>query len=233
MDHMQAIRAFARVVETGGFTRAADSLQMPNATVSKQIQQLERHLAVKLLERTTRRVRVTSDGAAYYERVRHLLAELDEIEATLGRAQTRPRGRLRVDTGGSTASSILIPAFPEFRARYPEIQLQLGVTDRTVDLIGENIDCAIRSTVQDPALIARRIGLLPWTLCASSGGGVFLQLQRHRTTDRVSGPWRTVPDRTQAQHSGQRKQRASGMRARRPRPGSYARFHGATFDRAR
>jgi DNA-binding transcriptional LysR family regulator len=167
MDHMQAIRAFARVVETGGFTRAADSLQMPTATVSKQIQQLERHLAVKLLERTTRRVRVTSDGAAYYERMRHLLAELDEIETTLGRAQTKPQGRLRVDTGGSTASSILIPAFSEFRARYPDIQLQLGVTDRTVDLIGENIDCAIRSTAQDPALIARPIGLLPWTLCAS------------------------------------------------------------------
>jgi DNA-binding transcriptional LysR family regulator len=122
---------------------------------------------VKLLERTTRRVRVTSDGAAYYERTRHLLAELDEIETTLGRAQTKPRGRLRVDTGGSTASGILIPAFSEFRARYPEIQLQLGVTDRTVDLIGENIDCAIRSTAQDPALIARRIGLLPWTMCAS------------------------------------------------------------------
>ena len=167
MDHMQAIRAFARVVETGGFTRAADSLQMPNATVSKQIQQLEKHLGVKLLERTTRRVRVTSDGAAYYERTRDLLAELDEIETTLGRAQTTPRGRLRIDTGGSTASGILIPALPEFRARYPEIELQVGVTDRTVDLIGENIDCAIRSTAQDPALIARRIGLLPWTTCAS------------------------------------------------------------------
>jgi len=167
MDHMQAIKAFARVVETGGFTRAADSLQMPNATLSKQIQQLERHLGVKLLERTTRRVSVTNDGAAYYERTRQLLAELDEIETTLGKAQTRPRGRLRVDTGGSTASGILIPAFAQFRARYPEIQLQLGVTDRTVDLIGENIDCAIRSTAQDPALIARRIGLLAWTMCAS------------------------------------------------------------------
>jgi DNA-binding transcriptional LysR family regulator len=167
MDHMQAIRVFVRVVETGGFTRAADSLQMPNATVSKQIQQLEKHLGVKLLERTTRRVSVTSDGAAYYERTRHLLAELDEIETTLGRAQTKPRGRLRVDTGGSTASGILIPALAEFRARYPEIQLQLGVTDRTVDLIGENIDCAIRSTADDPALIARRIGRLPWTMCAS------------------------------------------------------------------
>jgi DNA-binding transcriptional LysR family regulator len=167
MDHMQAIRAFARVVETGGFTRAADSLQMPTATVSKQIRQLESHLGVKLLERTTRRVRVTSDGAAYHDRVRHLLAELDEVETSLGRAQSKPRGLLRIDTGGSTASKILIPALAEFQARYPDIELQLGVTDRTVDLIAENIDCAIRSTAQDPALIARRIGLLPWTLCAS------------------------------------------------------------------
>jgi DNA-binding transcriptional LysR family regulator len=162
-----AIRAFGRVVETGGFSRAADSLKIPNATVSKQIQQLERHLGVKLLERTTRRVRVTSDGAAYYDRTRHLLAELDELETSLGRAQTRPRGLLRVDTGGSTASHILIPAVSEFQARYPDIQLQLGVTDRTVDLISENIDCAIRSTAQDSALIARCIGRLPWTLCAS------------------------------------------------------------------
>src|ERR1700722_6882555 len=99
MDHMQAIRAFGRVVETGGFTRAAESLQMPNATLSKQIQQLERHLGVKLLERTTRRVSVTNNGAAYYERTRVLLTELDEIETTLGRAQTAPRGPLRVDTG--------------------------------------------------------------------------------------------------------------------------------------
>ena len=164
---MQAIRAFVRIVEIGGFTRAAESLQIPNATLSKQIQQLEKHLGVKLLERTTRRVHVTGEGSAYYDRIRHLLTELDEIETTLGHAKCAPRGRLRVDSGGSTASALLIPALPEFQARYPDIQLQLGVTDRTVDLIGENIDCAIRSTAHDPALIARRIGVLSWTTCAS------------------------------------------------------------------
>ena len=164
---MQAIRAFVRIVEIGGFTRAAESLQIPNATLSKQIQQLEAHLGVKLLERTTRRVHVTGEGSAYYDRIRHLLTELDEIETTLGHAKCAPRGRLRVDSGGSTASALLIPALPEFQARYPDIQLQLGVTDRTVDLIGENIDCAIRSTAHDPALIARRIGVLSWTTCAS------------------------------------------------------------------
>lgn len=167
MDHMQAIRAFARVVETGGFNRAAESLQMPNATLSKSISALERHLGVKLLERSTRRVSVTNDGAAYYERIRHLLTELDDVEATLGRAQGSPKGRLRVDTGGSTASGVLIPALPEFRALYPDIQLHLGVTDRTSDVIGENIDCAIRSTSDDGALISRRIGSLEWTTCAS------------------------------------------------------------------
>jgi len=167
VDHLQAIRAFARVVETGGFNRAAESLQIPNATLTKSIQFLEKHLGVKLFERSTRRVSVTNEGVAYYERTKHLLTELDEIEATLGRAKANPRGQLRVDSGGSTASGLLIPALPDFCARYPDIQLQLGVTDRTVDVIGENIDCAIRSTANDGALISRKIGSLAWTTCAS------------------------------------------------------------------
>lgn len=167
MDHLQAIRAFARVVETGGFSRAAQSLHMPNATLSKAIQSLEKHLGVKLLERTTRRISVTTDGTAYYERTRFLIAELDAVETTLGSAQASPRGRLRIDTGGSIASGLLIPALPTFHARYPDIQVQLGVTDRTLDLIGENIDCAIRGSERDGALISRRIGELPWITCAS------------------------------------------------------------------
>ncbi len=167
MDHLQAIRIFARVVETGGFSRAAQSLQMPNATVSKWVKSLEDHLGVKLLERSTRSVNVTTEGAAYYERTRHLLSELDDIEATLGRDRASPRGALRVDSGGSTASGILIPALPEFCARYPDIQMQLSVTDRTADLIAENIDCAIRSTANDPALVTQAIGTLRWTTCAS------------------------------------------------------------------
>lgn len=167
MDHLQAIRIFARVVETGGFGRAALSLKMPNTTVSKWVKSLEEHLGVKLLERSTRSVSITTDGAAYYERTRHLLDELDDIEATLGRDQASPRGALRVDAGGSTASGIIIPALPAFCARYPEIQVQLSVTDRTADLIAENIDCAIRSTANDLALVSRPIGSLSWTTCAS------------------------------------------------------------------
>lgn len=167
MDHLQAIRIFARVVETGGFSRAAQSLDIPNATVSKWVRSLETHLGVKLLERTTRSVTVTTDGAAYYERTRALLGELDDIEATLGRAQANPRGVLRVDTGGAVAGGLLIPALPAFQARYPDIQVRLSVTDRTADLIAENIDCAIRSTADDPDLVTQAIGKLGWTTCAS------------------------------------------------------------------
>ncbi|SAL74926.1 LysR family transcriptional regulator [Caballeronia terrestris] len=167
MDHLQAIRIFARVVETGSFTQAAQSLAMPNTTVSKWMRSLEAHLGVKLLERNTRRVTVTTDGAAYYERTRFLLSELDDVEATLGRAHGSPRGPLRIDTGGSIASGMLIPALPSFREQYPGIQLQLSVTDRTADLIAENIDCAIRSTANDPALVTQSIGMLRWTTCAS------------------------------------------------------------------
>lgn len=167
MDHLQAIRVFVRVVETGGFGRAALSLNMPNATASKWVKSLETHLGVTLLERNTRRVSVTTDGAAYYERMRQLLSELDDAEATLGRGQASPRGVLRVDTGGSTASGILIPALPAFLARYPDIQVQLSVTDRTVDLVAENIDCAIRSSANDLDLVTHPIGKLAWTTCAS------------------------------------------------------------------
>lgn len=167
MDHLQAIRMFARVVETGGFSKAARSLEVPNATVSKWVRSLEDHLDVKLLERTTRRVTVTTDGAAYYERMRHLLAELDDFEATLARGRQSPRGVLRVDTGGSVASALLIPALEGFHARYPEIQVQLSVTDRTADLVAENIDCAIRSTGDDPDLVTHRIGEFGVVTCAS------------------------------------------------------------------
>lgn len=169
VDQLLAIRVFARVVEAGTFTRAADSLQMPKATVTKLVQALEAHLRVKLLLRTTRRVTVTPDGAAYYERTGKLLAELAEVDATLRNAQASPRGRLRVDTGGAVASGLVLPALPRFCARYPDIQIELGVTDRTVDLIGENVDCVIRSSADDLSLITRKIGALAWITCATPG----------------------------------------------------------------
>jgi len=168
MDQILTMRVFARVVEAGSFTRAADSLALPKATVTKQIQHLEARLRVKLLNRTTRRVTVTADGAAYYERTARLLADLDELEASMGNAQTNPQGRLRVDVGSAVATLLLIPALSSFFERYPDIQLDMGVSDRPVDLIGDNVDCVIRGgELTDQSLVARRIGNLPFVAVAS------------------------------------------------------------------
>jgi DNA-binding transcriptional LysR family regulator len=159
MDRFVAMQAFARVVETGSFTKAADTLHMSRTTVTQLIQQLEARLRVKLLNRTTRRVNVTADGAVYYERVVKLLADLDDAETSLSGASTLPRGRLRVDVPSPLASMILVPALPDFHARYPDIQLDLGVSDRIVDLVGENVDCVVRGgELTDQSLMARRVG---------------------------------------------------------------------------
>jgi LysR family transcriptional regulator, regulator for bpeEF and oprC len=168
MDQIQAMRIFTRVVEAGTFTRAADSLSLPKATVTKHVQALEERLRVKLLNRTTRRVTVTADGAAYYERTVRLLADLDDIEASMTNARANPLGRLRVDVGTSVAQLLIIPNLADFHSRYPDIQLDLGVSDRTVDLIGDNVDCVIRGgELSDQSLVARRIGNLEFITVAS------------------------------------------------------------------
>ncbi|AOO80230.1 LysR family transcriptional regulator [Bosea vaviloviae] len=168
MDQLNAMRAFVRVVEAGTFTRAADLLDMPKPTVTKQIQQLEAHLRAKLLNRTTRRVTVTMDGAAYYERALRVLSEIDELDSSMALSQARPSGRLRVDCSTLLAITVLIPALPGFHARYPEIQLDLGLSDRPADLVAENLDCAIRAgEIQDQSLIARRIGEMYLITCAA------------------------------------------------------------------
>lgn len=162
MDRFDAMQAFARVVETGSFTQAAYTLHISKTTVSQLIQQLEARLRVKLLNRTTRRVKVTADGALYYERVKYLLAALEDTETGLSSAAIAPRGRLRVDVPSPFARLLLIPALPAFQALYPDIQLDLGVSDRQVDLIDENVDCVIRGgEILDTALVARHIADLP------------------------------------------------------------------------
>lgn len=159
MDRFDALQAFARVVEAGSFTKAAQTLHMSKTTVTQLVQQLEARLRVKLLHRTTRQVRVTPDGAAYYERVVRVLAELDDADTALSSATAAPRGRLRIDVPSPFARMILMPALPEFHARHPEIQIDMGVSDRIVDVIGDNVDAVLRGgEVTVPSLIARRIG---------------------------------------------------------------------------
>jgi DNA-binding transcriptional LysR family regulator len=170
MDRFDAMQAFARVVEAGSFTKAADTLHMGKTSVTQLVQQLEARLRVKLLNRTTRRVHLTADGAAYYERVVRLLADVDDAETSLSSAATAPRGRLRVDVPSPLARTLLVPALPDFHARYPEIQLDMGVSDRVVDLIGENVDCVLRGgRIANPSLVARHVADLQLGVYAAPG----------------------------------------------------------------
>ncbi|NQD91940.1 LysR family transcriptional regulator [Pseudomonas sp. CrR25] len=167
-DRLEAMRAFCRIVELGSFTRAADALAVPKTTVSGQLQALENQLGVKLLHRTTRRVSPTTDGAAYYERARTLLDDLDELEATVSSSRSVARGRVRVEMPSPVGRFLLIPALPSFVAQHPAIQLDIGCSERVVDLVQEGVDCAIRGgPVSEPDLVCRPIGQMRFTLCAS------------------------------------------------------------------
>jgi len=168
MDQLQALRMFTRIAEAGAFSRAADALNVPRPTATKLIKDLEAHLGVKLLQRTTRRVTVTAEGAAYYERAARLLDEVEDMDALVAHTRAQPRGRLRIDIGSSLANLILIPALPDFRSRYPEIRIDVGVGDRPVDLIGEGVDCVIRGGVlADTSLVSRRLADFDYATCAS------------------------------------------------------------------
>ncbi|EHS51366.1 transcriptional regulator, LysR family [Rhizobium sp. PDO1-076] len=161
MDQLSAMRVFVRVVETGNFTRAASSLSMPKTSVTNLIQSLEGHLRTRLLNRTTRRVMVTTEGALYYERATQLLGELEELDGSFSSAQTQPSGRLRVEMAGVFADLVVMPAICDFYMRYPDIRLDIGVGDRLVDYIAENVDCALRAgTPTDQSLVARKVGEL-------------------------------------------------------------------------
>ncbi|CAN7673946.1 LysR family transcriptional regulator [Trinickia sp. LjRoot230] len=168
MDRLQAMQVFIRVVDTNSFTKAAETLDLPRASVTTIIQNLEGYLGVRLMHRTTRRLSLTPDGAAYYERCVRILADVDETESSLQNGSKKPHGKLRVDMPGSIGRMIVIPALCEFRERYPDIDLQLGLSDRPVDLLQEGVDCVIRvGALQDSSLVARRIGLFEGVTCAS------------------------------------------------------------------
>jgi len=168
MDRLQAMEVFVRVVDTGSFTRAAERMRMPKATVSTLVQGLEAHLGVKLLNRTTRRVHVTADGAAYHARCVRILAEVEETENAVSRAQAQPRGKLRVDVGAAFGRRVLVPALPAFFARYPELRLELGCSDRPIDIIEEGVDCVVRGgPLTDTHHVARKLGEVDIVFCAA------------------------------------------------------------------
>ncbi len=162
------MRAFSRVAELGSFTRAADELGLSRAMVTTHVQRLERRFGLRLLNRTTRKVAVTPVGADYLGHCRRVFAELAAAEETLTRGKEQPTGHLCVDVPGSFGRHILLPALPEFLARYPGIELELRINERVVDLAREGVDLAVRGgTVTDPDLVAHRIAGSRWITCAS------------------------------------------------------------------
>lgn len=169
MDRLQTMRLFVRIVELASFTAAADDLNLPRATVTHAIKALEARLGAQLLQRTTRRVRATREGEAYYAHCVRLLADVDEIETSLREGVIQPRGRLRVELTSTLARVLVVPALPAFLARFPQIELDLGTTDRLVDLVREGVDCALRvGEPGDTGMAGRRIGALPQVTIASA-----------------------------------------------------------------
>lgn len=159
MDRFNAIKVFCRVVELKSFTKAADSLEMPKTTVSKLIAELEASLRVKLLNRTTRTVQATAEGAAYYAQTSRWLRELDDIDSVFEANHVNLRGRVRVDLSAWVASAIVIPRLPLFHARHPGIQIELNVSDQPTQLLQANSDCAIRGgELADTAMVGRLVG---------------------------------------------------------------------------
>lgn len=192
MDQVKAMKVFVRIYERASFTQAADDLNLPRATLTHTLNQFEAWLGTRLLERSTRRVRPTLDGEAYYQRCVQLLAELEEAE--LAFRSVAPKGRLRVDVHGALARYFVIPALPQFMARYPDIELSLSEADRLVDLIAEGVDCVLRAgTLGDSSLIGRRVATLRQVTCASPAylrkygePRSLAELAQHRAVNYVS-----------------------------------------------
>jgi len=168
MDQLSSMRTFARVAELSSFTRAADALELSRAVVSTQVAELERHLGVRLFHRTTRRVTLTADGVEYLERSRRILADVEAADEAVRRTRLRPQGRLRVDVPLVFGRYLLMPALPQFTARYPELSLEIQYNDRVIDLVEEEVDVAVRvGPVRAPNLVARGVCPARIVTCAA------------------------------------------------------------------
>ena len=169
MDKVKAMQTFVRIVEANSFTKAAESLNLPRASLTATMQNLERHLGAQLLQRTTRRLSLTQDGERYYEQCAAILAAIETAEADfLGVDGGRMQGWLRIDLPGALGRAIVLPRLAELRRTWPGIDLSIGMGDRLVDLTGEGIDCALRvGSLPDSSLVARRIGLMRFVIAAT------------------------------------------------------------------
>jgi DNA-binding transcriptional LysR family regulator len=170
MNQLLAMRALVRVIETGSFIRAAEQLALPRSTLSKLVTDLEKHLGIKLIQRTTRALTPTVEGLEYHRHAMRLVAELDEVDSAVRGNKLKAHGHLRVDAPASFANCLLIPALVDFHREYPDISIALGISDRAVNIIGEGVDCVIRAgKVEDLAMISRKIADFEYLTCAAPG----------------------------------------------------------------
>ena len=168
MDRFHAITAFAKVVETGSFARAAERLGVSVSSVSRQVTELEAHLDARLLNRTTRRLSLTETGRAFHERSVQLLADLEEAEESAGAGAVVPRGTLRVSCAITFGTRHFTPAVAAFMQRHPEMRFDVELSDRTVDLVDEGFDAAVRiGAIGGQNLVGRRVGVTHLVCCAS------------------------------------------------------------------
>ncbi|WP_416308085.1 LysR family transcriptional regulator [Neptunicella sp. SCSIO 80796] len=168
MDRLDDMQHFVRVAEMASFTKAADSLGMPKASISISVQRLETQMGARLLHRTTRKVSLTQDGVTFYERCKDLLADMDELSTLFLQTEANLSGRIRVDMPVAIAKNIVCPALADFIASHPDIEVQLSSTDRRVDMIQEGFDCVVRvGNLTDSELIARPLGTLRIINCVS------------------------------------------------------------------
>jgi DNA-binding transcriptional LysR family regulator len=168
MDAASDLRAFVRVLDRGSFSSAAKDLGLTPSAVSKLISRLEDRLGVRLLARSTRRLALTPEGETYLVRARRILADIEEAEAEVMQARGAPRGKLRINSGTAFGLHQLAPALADFLARYPEIEIDLSITDRLVDLIEEQADIAVRSGhIPEGPFIQRKIADLQRVICAA------------------------------------------------------------------
>jgi DNA-binding transcriptional LysR family regulator len=168
MDALASMRTFVAVADAASFVRAAERLGLAKSIVSKQVAALEERLGVRLLNRTTRSLSLTEAGAAYSERVREILAEIDALEASVGDLVLRPRGLLRINAPVSFGMTHLGAALADYTRAFPDVRIDLQLNDRLVDLVEEGFDVAIRIAPHlDSSLVARRLATTRGVLCAS------------------------------------------------------------------
>lgn len=196
MDRLKAMQTFVRIVEASSFSKAAETLSLPRASVTATMQNLEAYLGTRLLHRTTRRIALTVDGEAYFDECLRILGAIDEAEnAFRGQAAEGPSGKLRLDLPGALGRNVVLPRIGQFIALYPKIELVLSTGDRLIDLTREGVDCALRvGALQDSSLVGRQLGLMQFVTCAAPsyldvhGSPRSIEdLDRHSTVVHLSG----------------------------------------------